>query len=673
MYGYQSTNHGRLDSIVAMPDSEEQISRWGSPQQVSATVQDIVSGSEYSVSAVASSSSFSTKTPESRGRSRKRRLERDPTSSQGRAKRLKSQYRENYLVLYNEILDELRSKRYTNSITLSPSQIGASLWSSNEKDLFFENLSKRGKHNVQSIATGIGSKGVSEVRMYLRSLQDAVKDEQIYELVPKRLLQAYTIESATEVSEECCSSLDLAAEALSVLQQQEEQRSEKKKYGDFSLLTPQTAKWIHERLQAGGLGDDEVAKMLPAATLLNLKTFLATSKCFFMNSKDIDCNWRSYTERRKPPSIMYTAFSDFHTLTISITKRIIQSSLFLAASRLKNLNTTGRRSLKQHVKKADVLAALDVLRIECNSRNFWSRTARKCRLRVYDHVRHRQVFGRRYRYSDVEDILGSQSPELRGRHEAGQRASPSTSVAKSDMISDTSTEDNDRRSQVSPNQSSNEDNASDLSSSDSSASEDFDSHTRKQDQLNDSHDVYAEALDQRTSHNEEQRLWRLLGEHPPDKLKSDAIHLPRVPAAAERKSQDDLTECTARMDYAAEWETYEMPLLRQITRSISNRRDGASRSDLTESDSTSDDLASSISSIGKLVSIKSVNDQSSSKRQTGNSGTSIYDDEVRTADRQSPEASGRAIDETAGEMVEEPQEPGVSGESSGNDSEEDLG
>lgn len=497
----------------------------------------------------------------SRSRPRKRKTAGTLTSPQPRSKRLKSSYNDGYRGLFNSTVKEIASNQSETDNLLQETQIGVTVWSSEEKGAFFRALARRGRQDIRGIASDMGSKSESEVYLYSNMLYKAVVEQQIYE-TRKISLDTSKLEAALEIGGDCCAALDLSAEALSVLQQNEEEKAEKKRHKDLALLTPRIARWVESCVLATEGGKEEVSHLqqIPAAKLLNLKNFLALSKRFFMNSTIAENNWRSYTDlKTKSPSIMYTAFSDFHALIFSIAQRLVQSSLFFAMSRLRAMSRSGHYTPRPHVRRRDVIAALNVLGMETDAKAFWARAAQKCKLRVYDKVRHRQVFGKRYSYVEVERILspnttsGQDKPEKfvrdtsksrKGRTFTESSASASEGLASSDSIS------------IEADESSALSNDEDLSTTHLDPTNGQDHNQDGRDQLQ---DVYAEAIDQQASRNEECRLWELLGEDAAETMELEDVMLPKGPFL-NRKKKEQLDDWRNWVDYAGDWETHETPV-----------------------------------------------------------------------------------------------------------------
>ena len=495
----------------------------------------------------------------SRSRRKRRRVESYASDLQARVKRLKPFYNDQYRVLLNSTVRDVASGGFSEVAPLPSNQIGVTIWSSEEKKTFFSVLARRGRYDIKGIAADIGSKSESQVYTYLELLQNAMVEQNAH-VHRKQLLTIDGIEPALEVSQQCCAALDLAAEAVSVLQHKEEEKIERQEHANLSLLNSTVAKWANRSLLAGEEGEQEVLQALPAATLLNLRCFLTLSKRFFMNSSIPENNWRTYAGRRQPPSITYTAFSDMQTLVISLTKKLIQSSLFFAMSRIRTLGRSDYTP-KQHVKARDVEAALNVLGMEANGRKTWIATARKCRLRVYENVRHQKVEGKRYSYDEVEATLSKDGVGSRGRYRSRSAGNESVSNPPTDTSSVSSAEDVPEESSSSPDHSSTDKSDSSLpddyrGSTDLSSSSSSKQGSTKQ-RLEQAEDAYLEASDQKASKEEEKRLWVILGEDPSTKMDLEPIDLPPVPRRANRVK---FVDWTTWIDYSAEWENFEMPV-----------------------------------------------------------------------------------------------------------------
>ena len=542
------------------------------------------------------SSALSYDSSKGRGRPRKRAPTEALTGSQSRSKRPRFWYNDDYRGLFNSTVDEITSNKSSKTDDLlQESQIGVTVWSSEEKGAFFHSLTRRGRHDIRGMATDIGTKSESEVYIYSDMLNKAVVGQQIYQ-TRKNLLDTSNIEAALEVQGDCCAALDLAAKALSALHQNEEEIAEKKKYKEFALLTPRIARWTERCMVEPERGEEEVSHQIPAARVLNLTNFLTLSKRFFMNSVIAEDNWRSYTGRRaRSPCIMYTAFSDFYALMISIAQRLVHSSLFFAMSRLRAVSASGHYMPKSYVRRGDVKAAINVLGMKTDAKVFWARVARRCKLRVYEKIRHRQVFGKRYSYVELEKFLSTSRTSDLDTPEMTKDAC--TSMPRSGRAIVSSSESPSDDSNLSDSTSVDDGGSSALSNDEELSATPLpflNNHNHKQEGHDDLQDAYAEALDQQAGRNEEQRLWEMLGEDPTERMELADVKLPKSPFP-NRRNNDELLDWRSSVDYAGDWELHETQVFEcSIANNEGFKRDVDLAAGLTSSESGSGSLINEV-------------------------------------------------------------------------------
>ena len=490
---------------------------------------------------------------------RKRTSEQAPKS---RWKRLRAHYNDKYRELYNESANELIHTSPLHDKELLPlSQIGVTLWSSQEKEILFTIVAKRGRGDLSGIASAIGTKNELEILVYLKLLHNAVVHQHLH-YRRDELFDVSTVPAALEVSPACSAALELSAEALCIIHQRAEARFERKKHRDMWLLNPELGRWASSCLTRGAQGEKEIRERLPAAELLDLESFLNLSRDIFMNSSAIDENWREYCSKNEEPSMLFTAFGDFHRLVVSITRRLIQSSLFFAISRHK-ATAMSNFIPKQAVRKQDIVAALNVLGIKHNSWIFWAGVAKRCALNVYDDGHDQEVGHSPLDSTEVEKRL-SQG----GVHDEDDEFE----VLDADDIN----EDASTASNISSALSAEDDlNISDHTSDrfDGSASPAGSDCSSKSSRVsNQDFDTHAEARDAAASLDEEKRLWELLEKQPPEPPNPDNIVNPRV-SNGERKTGDDLDDWRAWTNYAPEWEIYTKAIPEaSFTRNRSNSR-----------------------------------------------------------------------------------------------------
>ena len=482
--------------------------------------------------------------------------------SQSRIKRLKPMYSSEYLQLFNTALNELiaRKNNSKRSEGLETSQIGISIWSAEEKHALFQSLARKGRLDIKAVAAAVVTKSDSEICVYLDLLRQSATRRELDASRRRLTFDLSSIEAAAEIGVDCHAALENSADALSLLQYREEEKTEREKHPQTWLLAPGIAKWADQGLKAGAEQEQEILSLLPAAALLNLSQFLRLSKHYFMNSSDLDRNWLTYTERKKVPSIMHSAFQDFHTLTVSLTKRLISSALFLASSRIR-AETLDFGAPKLAVRRKDVLAALQILGMELSSKRTWVNMARKCNLRVFENVRYKRAWGKRYTYDEVEQHLSTYEYR-RGRYRSKTRNSSLSEGAPSQPVSDNE-DSQSQRSEImddepaSPSDSATASEGTSPSnhseSLDSPSTEDEESKLERQERLQ---DAYMESLDQRESQTEERRLWEMLGEDPAAKMDLADVELPPKPAPPSRK-KEVFVDWRDWTDYAADWELLE--------------------------------------------------------------------------------------------------------------------
>lgn len=533
-------------------------------------------------SSTESDSSLETSNSESSnsGRTRKRKRSQRRRHVEPRLRRLKPFYSNEYRKVLNDtIVGIVQGTPIGDADQLSPKQIGITCWSSEELGAFFTALARNGRHNLHAISSAIVTKTEPEVHVYLQLLQNATIHQHVNG--PRHeLFQNSDVPAALEIGQDCCNALEIAADALSILQQGKENILERKRYGRLWRLDWRTADRIEQ--PRGDIEDRNEGPFgaVPAAELLNLKCFLELSENVFMNSSTEEDNWRSYCGERIPVSIMHTAFADFHTLAVSITKRLISSSLFIAMSRLRH----SRKNVGNNVHSKDIKAALDILGMKHNSREFWIGVARRRRLTVIS--RNRSQSRSELSYDEVERRLSVTWERKRKKksHQPNQNEGQSGSEATGD--DDTTAVSEGSALSTEPN--TDDDAVSDTAdtskgdrhvpsnaASDSlfSSTDDSSLALSEEERFSDSHDMtedeqegidpdtYAEALDSRASQSEEQSLWKMLGREPPTNviLMPEKVELPGL-IQPKRRSGDDLDDWRAWTDYAPEWETYKNPI-----------------------------------------------------------------------------------------------------------------
>ncbi|KAL8788789.1 MAG: hypothetical protein Q9213_001460 [Squamulea squamosa] len=420
-------------------------------------------------------------------------------------------------------------------------QAGICSWSPHEKNLLFKGIANYGQDNLSAISALIGSKSEPQVHVYVQSLKMASVKQYMY---GKRqsLVGIADMPAAVEISEECCASLDQVADSLAMLQQRHEEHSEKERHCDLWKLDQDKAQWVERRLCESEEGKAEIREKLPAAELLKLEEMLKLSCNFFMNKvTDRDNNWRSICSRGERPALLYTAFSDLYDIAVSITSRLIQTSLFFAMSRLRAAKSSNYTP-QQAVKHCDVLAALKVLQMKESPRDVWVPVARRYKLNVYDQALCTSSKRRKLDYSEVERVLGgyelldkAKTKQKSGQDDDHDPSEGAITETESVFLEDTDTD-------------------SYHSSIHSSTTTD---HNAPADKIGKRTDEYLRYIDQQASKKEEAWLWKMLGKDPP------SMPLTEKPTKIEnpgphRHDRNDLDDWRLWVNLKPEWDIYDL-------------------------------------------------------------------------------------------------------------------
>ncbi|KAI3397737.1 hypothetical protein diail_10390 [Diaporthe ilicicola] len=268
-----------------------------------------------------------------------------------------------YVPLSRETKDE--------RICLPESQIGMVTWTAMEKERFFEALGRLGRDDTPGIARRIRTKGEMEVRQYLKLLQDALSQRRRQnELGP---LELADFPAAVELSHECCQALDEAADSLALRQEKSEQTTEQHKLGNDWLITQDNCKDAAQ--------DETVDSVLPPASVLNVPNWLHISKRLFMNGTSEERNWQSLDGDR--PSIRRATLEDFYSLALTLTRRLVAATIYMASSRSR-AERGYNPEVRSKVRQQDVRAAALSLGLRTQKQPVLAACARRLGLKVYE-------------------------------------------------------------------------------------------------------------------------------------------------------------------------------------------------------------------------------------------------------------------------------------------------
>lgn len=464
-------------------------------------------------------------------------------------KRQKGVFNNDYLDLLNrDIEDAAQRVCLEDEPDLPPTQLGLTLWSSLEKKIFFEAVARLGRYDLSGIASRVGSKSVVEVNHYVNALQEARSLRRKTD--NRSILGLHDFPAAIELSQQCCHAQDEAADAVSVRQERREQQREENKWDYNWDITPRVAQELD--------GKDAATSQRPAfAQIFHLQRWLQLSQRVFMNSSIPGDNWNFIDN--SPPSVWATTFEDFHSLAISITRRLVQTTLFISMSRIraKKELQSGTRAI---VRKNDAEAAIASLGLTANTRDFWLKSARRLRLSVYkdlpDHYE-----------DDDEDPMTYDDVEHALSEERNVDSTPDPFSTRFRMVSPS---EDDSLQSIGPESealiSSDEEEADDINQEANEvlkySAADFPETYRTKQALRSriamekQQEQYAERCDDHASSLAEAEMWDLLQRLPP-------MELPRRqdPGAPARSNKDVESiyligrEWRDRLEYYSEWET----------------------------------------------------------------------------------------------------------------------
>lgn len=275
------------------------------------------------------------------------------------------------IVQNEEIIDYASLRELENPYQVS--QHGSMVWTPTEKEVFFNALDRKGKSGIKEIAAAIGTKSELEVMEYIRVLHKALTAQYSSDVHLERMPVLSDVLAATEVSEECCGLLEEYADVLSLKESLIEAQTGTQQHGDNWIITRARAQDLEAEEDDSARGDLRLA-----SDLLNLPYWLRLSSSLFMNlgGTQAENNWWNLAKRQDlitayghTPSMTADTAVEFYSLAVSVTRRLIQSSLFFAMSRLRSSNRSGNDK-KGYIRTQDVRAAIEVLNMKHCRPNF---------------------------------------------------------------------------------------------------------------------------------------------------------------------------------------------------------------------------------------------------------------------------------------------------------------
>ena len=504
---------------------------------------------------------------------------------------------------------------------LPPSKIGASFWSSHEKACLFAGLSSHGSGELKSLATCVGTKSEPEVHVYLRLLQDGARKTDADSKSERRFAYG-DVPAADEVGAECEAWLDQAADDLGAKVWAQDVETEREKFGGDWLVNDELATRLdadaeafeaalikHETAEVESTEvhksiDGESQNAQPSESepvdamvephetyymsssrpshLLAPSSFLHLSRTLFMHQ------WQDLDPKGRPPAIFRTAFSDFENLVVSLTRRLLQVTLFQATSRLRASDSARANwTPKPDVLAIDVATAAEILGLPTREQRdvYWTKVARRCGVQVLVQERKWRKQGRpgakggvKLTYEEVEAELGLTSASGAANDAMATTESVDERYYDSDdsdlfTLADFSEHDDVSLNSAEQEMSANTDSTSNAKSADGPSGSERDadvkadtSWKRKRWLSPRSHakaeDAYLEALDARASTEHERKLWEALQLAPPVEFmlngggwtSSAPVPLSKPLAVA---ASEKTVSWRSRVQYMAEWERGE--------------------------------------------------------------------------------------------------------------------
>lgn len=440
-------------------------------------------------------------------------------------KKTKKSVNRAYLDMLNQDIEYVASQgcltdheRADGRAVLPSSQIGLTLWSSMEKELFFEALGRLGRDNTAGIAERIGTKGEMEVRQYLKLLQDALTNRRRQNEFEPLGLEDYP--SAMEISNECCQALDEVADSIAAKQERAEVAEEEHKLGPHWLVSQENCKTLEAEVK------EDTSK---SAGIFRTKEWLSLSERFFMNAPVAQGNWQAVDG--EAPSIRLTTLDEFQSLVVTLTKRLIAASHYMAMTRIRS-ESGYNQEVRAFVKSKDVQAAALSLGIATQKAPLTG-CVRRLGLSVYENPPKPDDDNEMesMSISDVEVALGIEG--LRNvshiRRQLGRIALSDNSSLSSDSSMESaveSEEESEDKSSTDEGESQGEEEDIKAEANEAIFYSAVDPPQTKRDRqalyrrirAEREQERYADAVDACQSYQEEMKLWELLGQPPPEDL-----------------------------------------------------------------------------------------------------------------------------------------------------------
>ncbi|CAK7227091.1 hypothetical protein SCUCBS95973_006424 [Sporothrix curviconia] len=325
----------------------------------------------------------------------------------GRKKRLRKSINMPYMGLLHDDVDDMRRQYVPDSWPeLKTTQAGLSIWTTEEKEMFYEAVSRLGRDDIPGIASRLlGSKSEMEVRHYLHLLQTDAERRRFELRAPLHRPLLSDFPAATEISEACCEALEKTAGVIAQREDHQEAREEGKKWGPHWLVAGENCKDLCKAaLEVAGMPTDEEASnqsplpdggprgerlvkigaqlrpdAVPPLALFQVRNMLLLSERVFMNGVDEDAHYLGMGDAL--PAVHMSALHDMYELVYALTQRVAATAMHICQFRYQSDRRLAGKT-KRLVRSRDVQAAVASLGLKSSPQTFWARCPRRLGLKV---------------------------------------------------------------------------------------------------------------------------------------------------------------------------------------------------------------------------------------------------------------------------------------------------
>ncbi|CAK7218409.1 hypothetical protein SEUCBS140593_003537 [Sporothrix eucalyptigena] len=325
----------------------------------------------------------------------------------GRRKRARKSLNMPYMAVLHDDMDDARRQYIPSGQTWhEATQVGLTVWTSEEKELFYEAVSRLGRDDIPGIAGRLlGSKSELEVHQFLHFLQTDTGRRRFEARAPLHRPLLSDFPAATEISEACCAALEKTADVVARREDNQYSRDEYLKWGHHWLVKGDNCRDLSKAaLEVAGMPNDDEASYqspapdggfrgeriaeigaqlrpdaVPPLALFHVKNMLLLSERVFMNGIDEDAHYMGLGDAL--PSAHLSALHDLYELVYALTQRVAATAMHICQFRYQSDHRLARKT-KRLVRRRDVHAAVASLGLKKDAQAFWARCPRRLGLNV---------------------------------------------------------------------------------------------------------------------------------------------------------------------------------------------------------------------------------------------------------------------------------------------------